>query len=300
MKEFNLAAISNNTSLEKYKNLLTTQENADIVITGLLEKHSNNISDMVKVLTEIKSYTPKQVWFEYFFRCCKYASSYEEFQEAIEMAEEIICEVKPRKYSSNLFVEIEDLYIRCNYIFTNSNLLRNAAERAYRLWNDVRYRLFRDFAFVYTSTNKNELENAVYNLSRYLKSKVCKEDRRCIFYLICLTLVKLATLKDSKYIYNYTLDRIYSDCICYYDQEALSKGYDSWNSNNNCFDVLKKAKKYNCPEIIRLQFMTNASFDIDFANSLSDTVNTVLEENQYSSERTPIIRTNLSFCRNTD
>lgn len=298
MKQYILPALCELTSLEEYKDLLTSPKNADIVITGLIEKNCNNIRKQIQIITEAAAYIPQNLWFEYFFRCSRNANSYEEFKDAIKKAEAITAEITYRKYSLQLFKEIENLYISHNYLFADSSLLVIAANRAFRMWGDARYKLFRDFAFIYTSEDKKQLENAVKNLNYYMGLKAYKKrDRRCICYLICLALIKLAILEGTRLITESALDRLYDESVYEFDQEKLaSPDYDPFLEKSLKFDLFTKMKEYNCPEIIRLFVLNNVGLDNDFEDSLNETVNSVLNDNRYVSGSTPIVCTELSFA----
>lgn len=298
MKQYILPALCELNSLEEYKELLTSPKSADIVITGLIEKNSNNVRKQIQIITEVAAYIPQDLWFEYFFRCSRNANSHEEFKDAIKKAEAIANEITYRRYSVKLFKEIENLYISHNYLFADNRLLVIAANRAFTLWDDARYKLFGDFAFIYTSEDKKALENAVKNLNYYMGLKAYKKrDRRCICYLICLALIKLAILEGTKHITDSTLDRLYGECLFEYDQEILaSPDYDPLLYKSPKFDLFTKMKKYNCPEIIRLFVLNNVGLDNDFEDRLNETVNAVLNDNRYVSGSTPIVCTELSFA----
>ena len=94
MKQYILPALCELTSLEEYKDLLTSPKNADIVITGLIEKNCNNIRKQIQIITEVAAYIPQDLWFEYFFRCSRNANSHEEFKDAIKKALELIKHMK--------------------------------------------------------------------------------------------------------------------------------------------------------------------------------------------------------------
>lgn len=287
MKEYILPALCELTSLEEYKALLTSPKSADIVITGLIEKNSNNVRKQIQIITEVAAYIPQDLWFEYFFRCSRNANSYEEFKDAIKKAEAIANEITYRRYSVKLFKEIENLYISHNYLFADNRLLVIAANRAFRMWSDARYKLFGDFAFIYTSEDKKALENAVKNLYRYLQSRVLPEDKRCMCYLLCLAVLKIVLLSGSKSIDSAFFRDAYSNCF----KDDKNNNYDmNYYTSYNIFTLIEE---HNCPEIIRLFAANYSRLDKNFADRLSNTVNRVLEENMYSSERTPIVCTEL-------
>lgn len=287
MKQYILPALCELTSLEEYKELLTSPKSADIVITGLIEKNSNNVRKQIQIITEVAAYIPQDLWFEYFFRCSRNANSYEEFKDAIKKAEAIANEITYRRYSVKLFKEIENLYISHNYLFADNRLLVIAANRAFRMWGDARYKLFGDFAFIYTSEDKKALENAVKNLYRYLQSRVLPEDKRCMCYLLCLAVLKIVLLSGSKSIDSAFFRDAYSNCF----KDDKNNNYDmNYYTSYNIFTLIEE---HNCPEIIRLFAANYSRLDKNFADRLSNTVNRVLEENMYSSERTPIVCTEL-------
>lgn len=287
MKPYILPALCELTSLEEYKELLTSPKSADIVITGLIEKNSNNVRKQIQIITEVAAYIPQDLWFEYFFRCSRNANSHEEFRDAIKKAEAIANEITYRRYSVKLFKEIENLYISHNYLFADSRLLVIAANRAFRIWGDARYKLFGDFALIYTSEDKKNLENAVKNLYRYLQSRVLPEDKRCMCYLLCLAVLRIVLLSGSKSIDSALFRDAYSNCF----KDDKSNNYDmNYYTSYNIFTLIEE---HNCPEIIRLFAANYSRLDKNFADRLSNTVNRVLEENMYSSERTPIVCTKL-------
>lgn len=62
MKQYILPALCELTSLEEYKDLLTSPKNADIVITGLIEKNCNNVRKQIQIITEGAAYATLFVW----------------------------------------------------------------------------------------------------------------------------------------------------------------------------------------------------------------------------------------------
>ena len=122
-----------------------------------------------------------------------------------------------------------------------------------------------------------------------------------VFYIFENIANTLIILEGTRSITNSTLDRLYDECLFEYDQEILgSPNYDPRCIKSTKFDLFTKMKEYNCPEIMRLFVLSNAGLNIDFSEDLNNTVNSVLNDNRYISGSTPIVRTKLSFCRDTD
>lgn len=286
--------------LSCFGNKLETDEEAHIAITGLIEVNAVNERALVKLLKDLAPIVPKDNWFTYFFRCCRYIHSHKNLILVINKAYEIVKEIRSAKLAAEVFTRVEQLYVNCEMNFCKRNLLKAAASKAYELTKDKRYMLFRDYADLYKSADKERLTTSVNSLLDLLDSSICREDKRCVFYLLALAMKKLARCMGASIISEKTLQYLYDDCqeekyhsrAEYEDEEGF---VDAELSIYGKFKFFAKAVKYNCPEIINIFNSNGSYYDADFMIQLNETVHRVIEDNKYSSEKAPIVSQEFVF-----
>lgn len=313
MNGYNLAEISVKLKSDLFSGLSNEPEKADMVIIGYLEKNLNRVGNLITFLTESAQYVPQDKWIEYFIRCSKYVCSYESYKELIAKAEGVIDEspMKSSKISEKIFSSLEELYISDSHIFANSNLLKRAADNAYVVSNDARYKLFRDYAFVYTSNDNSELTDAVKDLEIYLNSCDCGRDKRNIFYLQCLALMRIIRTEKPNELSGTKFDDAYRNCVCPESSEYCPYDFDDdddfdpddedndeyfdFDGMRTCYDLFSKIINYNCPEVARIFENTDMYVDSDFSRNLHKAVRRTLDNNKYSSESPPIVSEKIVF-----
>lgn len=313
MNDYNLAEISKKLNIDLFSGLPNDPEKADMVIIGYLEKNLNRVGNLITFLTKSAHYIPQDKWIEYFIRCSKYVCSHESYKNLIAQAEGIIDEkpMKSSKLSEKIFSSLEELYISKNQIFADSNLLKRAADNAYVVSNDARYKLFRDYAFVYTSNDNSELTDAVKDLEIYLNSSDCGRDKRNIFYLQCLALMRIIRTEKPYELSETKFDDAYRNCVCPesptepwpydYDDDDFdpydedNDKYFDFESMRTCYDLFSKIEKYNCPEVARFFENSDMYVETDFYRNLHKTVKRTVDNHKYSSERSPIVSRKIVF-----
>ena len=314
MNNYNLAEISTKMDSDLFSGLSNEPEKADMVIIGYLEKNVNRVDNLITFLTKSAQYVPQDKWIEYFIRCSKYVCSHESYKELIAKTEGIINEgaMKSSILSENIFSSLEELYISRNQIFADSNLLKRAADNAYVVSNDARYKLFRDYAFVYTSNANSELTNAVKDLEIYLNNSDCGRDKRNAFYLQCLALMRIIRTEKPYKLTVTNFDNAYSNCVCpessaeswYYDNDdddfdLYDDDDDDWyydfKSTRTSYGLFSKIEQYNCPEVARFFENSDMYIETDFIHNLHETVKRTVDNHKYSSERLPIVSQKIVF-----
>lgn len=279
---------------------LETDDEAHIAITGLIEVNAENERVLVKLLEDLAPMVPKDKWFDYFFRCHKYIHSSKKFCMIIKKAHAIIREITSAKLAVKVFTQVEQLYVSREMSFCNRNLLKIAASKAYELTRDKRYMLFRDYADVYTSADKEELTTSVNSLLDLLDSKILGADKRCAFYLFALAIKKLAICRGYTKIYESTLQNLYDACR----EEKFHRMSDYEDEDGYYYveqyiygklNIFSKILKYNCPEIVNIFNPIGCYYDADFMMHLNESARMAIEDNKYSSERSPIVSQEFVF-----
>lgn len=292
MNQFNFEKTANYLGIE---NVITTDAFADTVILGFIEKNASNHDALIEFLDNISADVPQNKWYEYFFRCFPYCCSNDEFGKIMEKAKNIAEEVNCKDLAARIFTEIEALYVNPPIFKCNNGLLKTAANRAYSLIHDKRYKLFADYAFIYTCNNSDDLAAAIKSLSDVLDSSVCQEDRRCTFYLIVLALDRWAQLRYTGVISEFIIQNLYKEAtnpneVWESDPEDENEPYPPRK-----FNIYSEIFKYNCPEVINIFDHSDRYYDAPFLINLHEEVCCTLEEHKYSSEKPSIISQKFVF-----
>lgn len=275
-----------------FMGLLSTPDQVDIVTIGYIELKRKNAEYFKELLEEIANKIPQNKWLEYFLLCGRYATPQESFMSVIKKAEEAISEdsVRDTKIPETVFMPLEELYIANNRIFDNSDLLRKTAGFAFDRTKDTRYKLFRDYAYIYTSEDKDELIDAVNQLETHLNSCVCDRDKRSIFYIQCLAITRILRLYRPFDVNEERIEGVYKDC--------LEKKHDWYSSSDDCFKkyyLFGRMEKYNCPEVARIFENSDMYINAYFYRTLRKEVQNTLDKNKYSSEKPPIVSEKIVF-----
>lgn len=291
MNVYDYEVLSTVTSVN-FGDLLKTPEQVDVVITGYIELKRDDFSALAKLMKKISEKVPQSKWLEYFLLCVRYATSSETSKEMIQDAENFVKvdKISKSKTPQIFFLPLEELYIANNRIFDNSNLLRITAGFAFDRTKDTRYKLFRDYAYIYTSEDKDELIDAVNQLETHLNSCVCDRDKRSIFYIQCLAIMRILRVNKPFDVTEDRIEGVYKDC--------LEKKHDWYSSSDDCFKkyyLFGRMKKYNCPEVARIFENTDMYVDADFSRNLHKAVRRTLDNNKYSSEKPPIVSEKIVF-----
>lgn len=291
MNKYDYEVLSTVTSVN-FGDLLKTPEQVDIVIKGYIELKRDDFSALATLMNSISERVPQNKWLEYFLLCIRYATSSEASIEMIRSAENFVKvdKISKSKTPQSIFQPLEELYITNNRIFDNSNLLSITAGFAFDRTKDTRYKLFRDYAYIYTSEDKYELIDAVNQLETHLNSCVCDRDRRSIFYIQCLAITRILRLNKPLSVNEERIEGVYGDC--------LEKKYDWYNSSDYCFQkyyLFGRMKKYDCPEVARIFENTDMYIDVYFSRTLRKEVQNTLADNKYSSEKPPIVSEKIVF-----
>lgn len=299
MNNFNIREINENAA---YKAFIENRSEDDLTYRDLLffiDHNSDNINVLTEFLIDLSTNLPQDKWFGCFIRCCGYAHSADEFKPAIDKAYELLPDIDLSNASSTVFSIIEDIYIKKNTIFSDSKLLERAASIELARTQDRRYLIFKDYAFIYTSrkSDENRLKGAVKSLSKKLKVNDQIEVQRCMFYLMCQALIKLAFIKELFFIESADITDIYRECLFdWYSQLANARKIAA----SEKYDICKKIKKYNCPEVKKLFEIDFHLYSSDFRLDLLDSISIANENNRYSIGLPPIVQNNCLFCQGTD
>ncbi len=292
MEPYDLEKLVSETDIKEYFGKLSTNEQAHIAITGYIEINSNDNKSPNKFLNEIATIVPPDRWLEFFIRCGRYASLSDDFIKSVSIAEKTIDDgkVNTSNVLENFFPALEKLYIEKKQVFKSRNLLRKTAGYTYKLTKDTRYKLFRDYAYIYTSEDKDELIDAVNQLETHLNSCVCDRDKRSIFYIQCLAITRILRLYRPFDVNEERIEGVYKDC--------LEKKHDWYSSSDDCFKkyyLFGRMKKYNCPEVARIFENSDMYIDAYFYRTLRKEVQNTLDKNKYSSEKPPIVSDKIVF-----
>ena len=303
MNIFDLNSLNGLEMLGDLGKKLETNEEFHIAITGVIAINEKHEGVLFELLDKLAPMVPKDKWFDYFFRCYKHLKSSRKRRMIIKKAHAIIEEITSAKLAAKVFTEVEQLYVSREMDFCNRNLLKTAANKAYELTQDKRYLLFRDYAYLYTSTDKEQLTSSVNSRLDLLDSSILNADKRCAFYLFALAIKKLAICSRYTKIHESTLQELYEVC----QDEKFHRMSDYEDEDGYYFndqyiygelDMFAKALEYNCPEIINIFNPNKFYYDADFLMRLNKSARMAIENSKYSSEKAPIVSRNLSFCRN--
>lgn len=275
---------------------LETNEEFHIAITGVIAINEKHEGVLFELLDKLAPMVPKDKWFDYFFRCYKHLKSSRKRRMIIKKAHAIIEEITSSKLAAEVFTKVEKLYVSREMSFCNRNLLKIAANKAYELARDKRYMLFRDYAYLYTTADEEQLKGAVKFLTDLLKRSICKEDQRCIFYLLVLALIRLAKLINYPVISNYIIQELHKECtnpqakweLDPDDDEEPLRPYKE-------FAIVNLLSEYNCPEVTNIFNYCKGFYAGDLLKDLHEAAHQVIEDNKYSSERSPIVSQEFVF-----
>lgn len=300
MNIFDLNSLNNLEILGNLGKELETNEEFHIAITGVIAINEKHEGVLFELLDKLAPMVPKDKWFDYFFRCYKHLKSSRKRRMIIKKAHAIIEEITSSKLAAEVFTKVEKLYVSREMSFCNRNLLKTAANKAYELTRDKRYMLFQDYADVYTSADKEKLTTSVNSLLDLLDSQILRADKRCAFYLFALAIKKLAICRGYTRIYESTLQNLYDAC----QEEKFQRMSDYEDEDGYYYieqyiygklNIFAKTLKYNCPEIINIFSPSDCYYDADFLMHLNESARMAIEDNKYSSERSPIVSQEFVF-----
>lgn len=300
MNIFDLNSLNDLEILGDLGKKLETNEEFHIAITGVIAINEKHEGVLFELFDKLAPMVPKDKWFDYFFRCYKHLKSSRKRRMIIKKAHAIIEEITSSKLAAEVFTKVEKLYVSREMSFCNRNLLKTAATKAYELTRDKRYMLFRDYADVYTSADKEKLTTSVNSLLDLLDSKILRADKRCAFYLFALAIKKLAICRGYTKIYESTLQNLYDACR----EEKFHRMSDYEDEDGYyCIEqyiygklnIFSKTLKYNCPEIVNIFNPIGCYYDADFLMHLNESARRAIEDNKYSSERSPIVSQEFVF-----
>lgn len=288
-----------------------TDTEADIFIVGFIEMNAKNPSNLCSFAIEICPMVSRENWLRYCNKCLYYTAFSENHKELVQKTCDMIHEIGSVDLAINTFSWVE---VFCRNNHTASKMLKDAAATSYNLIRDNRFSLFRDYAYIYGSCDDPKLISAVNQLYDHLQSSVCKEDKRCIFYLLVLALYRLALLRSYEIISEYALAETFYLCwqsiyelgFWHSDEETDSNTgifSDGWHSIDEYLpgrlDLFSNIVKYNCPEAANIFCNTNCYYDGRFLIQLHEAARQAIEENRYSSEKPPIISQKFVFLSNS-
>lgn len=188
----------------------STPAEADLVILGFIESNKMHPTTIEDFLTNNSPNIPGNKWFDYYIRFIHLNGDSAEAvaKKAIELADEI----KSKKISTDIFAKLEHALAGRIQPTFKAELIEKMARQAYAITSDARYRLFADYAYLYSTEDTVQLESAVKELDSLRSESALKEDNRCYFYLLTLALQRLCIL-NGQTISELQLSEMYNDIM---------------------------------------------------------------------------------------
>ncbi len=226
---FNLAKINEFDYFKEFT--LSTETETDLLIKGFITDNSNRPKRICEFLTDNAVWVPNDKFFEYYILCYNNLSQKDD-EAIVNIAMPLIEGISRKKTLVDIFVRLE--YVMSDKIQPDykTKLLKKIAKRIYDRTENEHYRLFADYAYIYSTKKVEELSIAIKELDSFINKFALKEDNRCYFYLLTLALQRIAILND-KTISEQELSEIYNGILSTEKQqdEKTSYYYDSFDND---------------------------------------------------------------------